>query len=163
MSKSKQLTVSERWELVLEILETNKVKKSVQSDLEAILAPKTASSVNPPLEDDGVITHYWDRWFNQYITVEEAVLSNGKPKGYGKASLSKWNKIQATIKNLTMDLAYSGKTRDEVEEEMALAQKASNLPESFNYDEDTFRFNNKIKYEVVWDGTGWATNDLPED
>lgn len=162
MTKTKQLTVSERWDLVLEILEHGKVSKKVQTELETILAPKSASSVNPPLTDGDTITDYWDRWFNQYISVAESVLSNGKPKGYGKASLSKWNKIQATIKELTMDLAYSGKTREEVETEMKLAQKMSNNPLSFNYDDDTYNFNNKIKYEVSWNGEVWETNKLPE-
>lgn len=165
MSKStKQPTVAERWEMVLEILQNGKVSKKVQSELEALLAPKSASSVNPPLEDsEGNITHYWDRWFNQYVTIEESVLSNGKPKGYSKASLSKWNKMQAKVKELMMDLAFSGMTREEVEEELKQAQKATNSPESFNYDEDTYRFNNKKKYEVEWVDGKWVTNDLPDD
>lgn len=163
MTKTKQLTVSERWDAVLLILEDGKVSKKVQTQLEGLLAPKSASSVNPPLMDGETITHYWDRWFDQYVTVAESVLSNGKPKGYSKASLSKWNKIQGKIKGLALDLAYEGKTRDEVESELKLAQTASNSPESFDYDEDTNRFNNKIKYEMEWDGSQWLTNELPED
>ncbi len=163
MTKQKQLTVSERWELVAQILIDGKVSKKVQTELENILAPKSASSVNPPLMDGDTITHYWDRWFDQYVSVQESVLSNGKPKGYSKASLSKWNKIQATIKDLTMDLAYSGKTRDEVEVEMKLAQKMSNDKSSFNYEDDTQRFINKVKYEMAWNGETWDTNDLPDE
>ena len=163
MTKNKQLTVSEKWELVAQILVDGKVSKKVQTELENLLAPKSASSVNPPLTEGDTITHYWDRWFDQYVTVAESVLSNGKPKGYSKASLSKWNKIQSTIKDLTMDLAYSGKTRDEVEAEMKLAQKMSNDPKSFNYEADAWNFNNKVKYEVSWNGENWDTNLLPEE
>lgn len=166
MSKviTKQPTVAERWDMVLEILETNKVSKKVQSQLEILLAPKSASSVNPPLEDEkGNITHYWDRWFNQYVTVEESVLSNGKPKGYSKASLSKWNKMQGQVKQLMMDLAFSGMTRDEVEAELEVAQKATNIPESFDYQEDSRRFNNKVKYEMEWVDGKWITNELPTE
>ena len=163
MSTKKQPTKSEIWGLVSGILIDAKVSVEVQTSLENILAPKSASIVNPPMEKDGEITHYWDRWFNQYVTVAESVLSNGKPKGYSKASLSKWNKIQATIKDLTMDLAYSGKSREEVETEMKLAQKMSNDHESFDYDIDSENFINKTKYEVEWDGESWLTNILPDD
>ncbi len=164
MTKVKQPTVGEKWDKALEIMTKGQVSSEVMTMIEAIYAPKSASSVNPPiLDDNGEMVEVWDRWFNQYVSINEAVLSNGKPKGYSKASLSKWNKIQAKIKDLTMELAFSGMTRPEVEEEMKLAQKASNSPESFDYDDNTYRFVNKIKYEMVWEDQAWVTNELPEE
>ena len=163
--KIKQPTVSEKWESALKIMESAEISKEIQTLLEAIYAPKSASSVNPPImdEDGKKFLQVWDRWFNQYVTAEEAVFSNGKPKGYSKASLSKWNKIHAKVGSIQLDLAYSGKSRDEVEEEIIAAKSMMNNPTSFNYDDDTYRFINKIKYEVEWNGSEWETNELPED
>ena len=150
MTKTKLPTVGEKWASALTILEEGKISKEVQTLLEAIYAPKSASQVNPPLEEDGAITHYWDRWFNQYVTVEESVLSNGKPKGYSKASISLWNKYFNESKELWEPLMDEGLSAKEIKEEIELAKKAMNDPISFDYDRDTQIFNDKVKIKVSW-------------
>ena len=150
MSTTKQPTVSEKWSNALEIMKAAKVPNEVQTLLEAIYAPKSASSVNPPLEEDGVIVAYWDRWFNRYVSVEESVLSNGKPKGYSKASISLWNKYFAETKELWEPLMEEGLSAKEIKVEVELAKKAMNDPKSYDYNRDTERFDNKTKIQVEW-------------
>jgi len=162
MNKKKLPTVGEKWTSALEILESAKVSKEVQTLLEAIYAPKSASSVNPPLEEDGEITHYWDRWFNQYVTIDESVLSNGKPKGYSKASISLWNKYFNESKELWEPLMDQGLSAKEIKSEIELSKKKMNDPKSFDYDRDTERFENKIKIEVSWnvETKEWETTEI---
>jgi len=160
---TKQPTVSEKWSSALEIMTAGKVPANVQTLLEAIYAPKSASSVNPPQEDDdGVITHYWDRWFDQYVTVEESVLSNGKPKGYSKASISLWNKYFSEAKELWEPLMEAGLDMADIKAEIILAKKAMNEPRSFDYERDTQRFNDKVKINVSWDvdNKEWLTEEI---
>ena len=161
---TKQPTVSEKWSSALDIMNTANISSDVQTLLEAIYAPKSASSVNPPLEEDGEITAYWDRWFNQYVSVEESVLSNGKPKGYSKASISLWNKYFAATKELWEPLMEQGLSTKEIKAEIELAKKAMNSPESFDYERDTERFNNKTKIKVEWDSDAkaWTITELED-
>ena len=160
---TKQPTVSEKWSSALEIMTAGKVPANVQTLLEAIYAPKSASSVNPPLEDkDGNVISYWDRWFNQYVTVEESVLSNGKPKGYSKASISLWNKYFSESKELWEPLMEAGLSAKEIKAEIDVAKKAMNDPKSFDYERDTQRFNDKTKIKVSWDvdNKEWLTEEI---
>ena len=161
-TKIKQPTVTEKWAAAQEIMNKAEISAEVQTLLEVIYAPKSASSVNPPLEEDGEITAYWDRWFNQYVTVEESVLSNGKPKGYSKASISLWNKYFAETKELWEPLMEAGLSAKEIKSEIEMAKKSMNSPESFDYDRDTKRFNNKTKIEVSWDvdDKKWITTEI---
>ena len=162
----KQPTVAEKWANALEVMEDGKVSKKVQTLIEAIYAPKSASQVNPPkLDSDGNILEVFDRWFDVYVSADEAVMSNGKPKGYSKASISLWNKYFSKSKELMADLWESGMTLDDAKLEIIAAKKSMNDPKSFDYSRDTQRFIDKTKMEVSWnvDTQSWDIEDIEED
>jgi len=162
----KQPTVSEKWTEALEIMKEAKISKKTQTLLENIYGPKSASSVNPPIYDaDGVMIKSFDRWFNQYTPINEAVLSNGKPKGYSKSSLSLWNKYAAASKELWEPLMEAGLSMTEIKEEIITAKKMMNDPKSFDYDRDTKRFYDRIKIEVSWniDDKVWDIEEIIEE
>ena len=137
---------SDLWNQVEAILVSNKVKASVIDELKEILAPKAGGgAVNPPKEIDGVI-HYYCRFHQRYEPGENMVISAGKSKGYCRASISKWNKLNAQIKRIeaqavgaicesNLDLAK--KLGDEARELKAKL----NSPESYDFDADWEAFN----------------------
>ena len=67
------------------------------ADAMAQSTERVGFSVNPPKEIDGVM-HYFCRFTQTYHSEDKMVLSNGKSKGYSKAAISVWNKINAEIK-----------------------------------------------------------------
>lgn len=134
---------------VTELLSGTKVPQKVQDQLmsllESHLAPKVASGgAHPPKEIDGVM-HYYCRWHQAYEPVEDMVMSNGKSKGYCKAAISKWNKMQKTAKNLDAQ-ALEAMTSGDFDEAQDLAQQAkdartkSNDPASFDLEADWLEF-----------------------
>ena len=92
-------------------------------------------SANPPKEIDGVM-QYFCRFTRQYYPAELMVFSGGKSKGYSKAAISVWNKINAEIKRLNADVcAYVLKEEPVPEELKANLDKlkaALNLPSTYN-------------------------------
>ena len=89
------------WAQVEAILTANKVKASVIEELKEILAPKAGGgvSLNPPKIIGGVM-RYFCRFHQTYYVESDMVMSGGKSKGYCKAAISKWNKINAQIKKI---------------------------------------------------------------
>lgn len=136
---------------VSQILEGTKVPKKVKEQIQAVLdeyvKPKSGGGnvINPPKEIDGK-KYYFCRFHQCYEPEEDMVMSKGKSKGYCKAAISKWNKLNSQIKKLDMEaseLLLEGK----MEEAQAKAQEAKklkdklNLPSTYNYVEDWTQFN----------------------
>ena len=74
-------------------------------------------------------------------------MSQGKPKGYCKASYSKWNKTNAQIKKLNNEvvelIATDVKQAEAKAKEVAELKAKLNSPSFYNYDEDHKAFNAK--------------------
>jgi hypothetical protein len=144
---------------VSSILENTEISENVKNELQAVidnyLKPKSGggSQLNPPLKDDeGNITHYWCRLHQMYEPVEDMVISNGKSKGYCKASISKWNKANSKIKKLEAEatsLLLDGKP----EEAMTKANEAKELKAVFN---------SPSYYDYVEDWTVFSKADTEE-
>ena len=93
------------WNEVQEVLAGHKVPKGLKEALEAILAPKSGGGVsNPPKEIDGVMNYYC-RFHETYEPETNMVMSNGKSKGYCKASISIWNKRNSAIKRKEAEIS----------------------------------------------------------
>jgi len=146
---------------VLEVLNNNKVDKSVQAELLEVLRqhlePKGSggNSLHPPMEIDGVMNYYC-RWHQKYYPEEFMVMSKGKSKGYCKAAISKWNKTNSEIKKLESEavkLMSSGNF--DKAQEVALASRTLkdnfNKPEFYSQKEDWEVFNKNNKKEVEKD------------
>lgn len=138
---------------VTTLLEGAKVSKKFSEELmnllEAKLAPKSGggSMLNPPkLNEDGTIIEAYCRFHERYEVVENMVISNGKSKGYCKASISLWNKTNSEIKKLnseSVDFMANG----DFEQAQEVAKKAKELKDTFNepkfydFDRDWDKFN----------------------
>jgi len=145
------MTKTELWNNVQKsvgaLLETSKTSKKFNEELllllEAQLAPKSGgSSINPPkLDEDGNIVEAWCRFHERYEHVNDMVLSNGKSKGYCRASISLWNKTQSNIKKLE-SRAVDAMTSGDFDKAQELAKEAKDLkdifnkPEFYDYDRD---------------------------
>jgi hypothetical protein len=148
------MTKTQTWNEVSKLLVANKASKELTIELEELLAPKGGSMTNPPkLDKDGKIVEAWCRWHQRYEKTKDMVMSNGKSKGYCKASISFWNKTNANIKSLDQK-AIEAMTSGEFEnaQEYALQSKklkdTFNKPEFFDYDRDWKVFNTpKAKVE----------------
>lgn len=73
-------------------------------------------------------------------------MSNGKSKGYCKAAIAKWNKINAMIKKLSAqssELLLQGKVEDasKLANEMQGLKAILNEPSTYNKEEDWANFN----------------------
>jgi len=135
---------------VLELLESQpKLSKAFKEKLSNILdtnlRPKSGgNTMNPPKEIDGVM-HYYCRFHQRYELQDDMVMSKDKSKGYCKASISKWNKINSQIKKLDSQ-AVDAMANGDFESAQAIAQEAKELkeslnnPETYNYDEDWANF-----------------------
>lgn len=120
------------WAEVQQILADKKASKALTEALEAILAPKVGGgSVNPPKVVNGVITEAFCKFHNRYEIIGDMVLSNGKSKGYCKASISKWNKSNSMIKKLDSESA-SLLREGKADEAIAKAKEADALKVSMN-------------------------------
>jgi len=123
------------------------LKPEVVAQLEAILKPKSKGGVstNPSKIVDGVTMHYC-RFHERYEAECDMVMSQGKSKGYCKASISKWNKINSQIKRLEAQ-AVGEMTRDDFDKAKVLAEEAKALgltlndSATYNYEEDWKLFN----------------------
>jgi len=142
------MTKTNQWIEVQKLLEDNKASKALKEALELLLAPKSGgSSANPPKVDkDGNITEAYCRYHERYEKVENMVMSQGKSKGYCKASISLWNKINSDIKKLN-NLVSEAVGQGDIE----LAQKHSkevtalkakhNDVKTYDFDRDWKTFN----------------------
>ena len=146
---------------VSSILANTKVSKKVQEELMNVidnyLKPRNGggSVINPPLKDEnGNITHYFCRWHQMYEPIEDMVISNGKSKGYCKASISKWNKANSKIKKLEAE-ATSNLLDGDSEEAMKKANEAKeiknvfNSPSYYNYVDDWTTFSKADTEETI--------------
>jgi hypothetical protein len=136
---------------VNELLDNSKVpatfKSALMQLLEANLAPKQGGGVaiNPPKEIDGVM-HYYCRYHQQYEAEGNMVMSQGKSKGYCKASISVWNKANSDIKKFDSD-AVKAMASGDFDKAQEIALKCKDLRDSFNnpsfydYNRDWASFN----------------------
>lgn len=94
------------WSEVQAVLEAQaKLPKGLKEALEAILKPKSGSTgIHAPQEIDGVM-HYYCRFHQAYEPESDIVMSGGKSKGYCKASISIWNKRNASIKKKEAEIS----------------------------------------------------------
>lgn len=136
------------WAQVEAILTSNKVKANVIDELKNILAPKSGgTSLNPPKEIDGVM-HHFCRFHQTYYAESDMVMSQGKSKGYCKAAISKWNKINAQIKK-TESSAVGAVCKGDFELAKKLSDEANALklalndPKSYDAEADWKAFNLK--------------------
>lgn len=137
------------WAQVEAILTANKVKASVVEELKEILAPKAGGgvSLNPMKVIDGV-NHYYCRFHQTYYAESDMVMSQGKSKGYCKAAISKWNKINAQIKK-TESNAVGAICKGDFELAKKLSDEANALklalndPKSYDAEADWKAFNLK--------------------
>ena len=150
------LTKAEVWTNVQSqvnvLLESSKVSKKFSEDLlnllEANLAPRAGgSSVNPPkLDEDGNIVEAYCRFHQRYETVEDMVMSAGKPKGYCKAAISLWNKTNSEIKKLDSQ-AVDAMSNADFDNAQKIAKQSKELKDNFNkpefydYERDWAKFN----------------------
>jgi len=135
------------------LLEGSKVSKKFQEELlniiDANIAPKSGggSSTHPPkLDEDGNIVEAYCRYHQRYEGVDNMVMSQGKSKGYCKASISLWNKTNSTIKRLDSE-AVDAMSAGDFDKAQKIAQEskelkdAFNAPEFYDYDRDWANFN----------------------
>jgi len=135
---------------VLELLESQpKLSKAFKEKLSNILdtnlRPKSGgNAMNPPKEIDGIM-HYYCRFHQRYEPQEDMVISKDKSKGYCKASISKWNKINSQIKKLDSK-AVEAMANGDFEKAQELAKEAKalkgslNNPETYDYEQDWLVF-----------------------
>jgi hypothetical protein len=133
-------------EEVQALLETTKVTKAFTQELINIidtnLKPKAGggSMQNPPKEIDGVMNYYC-RFHERYEPEHDMVISQGKSKGYCKASISLWNKTQSSIKRLessVVDAIANGDIEDAQAKavEVKALKDVLNVPSHYDYDRD---------------------------
>jgi len=121
-------------------------RKKLTQALEELLAPKTSSSTNPPKEIDGVMNYYC-RFHQAYEPESNMVMSGGKSKGYCRASISKWNKMNSSIKKLN-DQAVCAMSEGQMEDAQRCAKESEalkaklNAPTSYDIVADWDSFNN---------------------
>ena len=134
------------------LLSTTKVSKEFKEHLYAILEthlkPKKAGSVaeNPSYLDEatGLMMHFC-RFHARYEGEDDMVMSNGKSKGYCKASIAKWTKLGKEIQKLESSVTVALRA-DNIEQAKEFSLKveelkaARNKVESFNYEEDWTEF-----------------------
>jgi len=136
---------------VNELLDNSKVsatfKSALMQLLEANLAPKVGGGVatNPSKEIGGVM-HYYCRYHQRYEAQDNMVMSQGKSKGYCKASISVWNKANSDIKKLDSEAVKAMASGDfDSAQEIALTCKdlreSFNIPSFYDYDRDWASFN----------------------
>lgn len=152
---SKQLNKTQVYNNVVdqvqELLSNSKVTKTFSSELLSILetnlAPKSSGSINPPiLDEDGNIVEAYCRFHKRYEVVSDMVISQGKSKGYCKASISLWNKTNSAIKALDSKatkcvLDGDFENAKEVAQEAQDLKAKLNAPDFYDYDRDWAAFN----------------------
>ena len=146
------MTKTQTWAEAHKLLVASKASKALVEAMELLLAPKSSASVaNPPkLDEKGNITEAWCRFHERYEKVEAMVMSQGKSKGYCKASISLWNKTNSNIKQLN-DKAVCAMSEGQMEDAQKHAKESEalkakfNNPEFYDYDRDWKEFNKPAK------------------
>ncbi len=131
---------------VQEFCESNKMKAQTTTALmelvSSLLAPKKggATSQNASYTDaNGTVMHYC-RFHQQFEPESDMVLSQGKNKGYCKASISIWNKRNSAIKAKEASIAQFIIASDIEAAKSAsieLQDMKANLNEPSTYDYDS--------------------------
>jgi len=141
------MTKTQLWLEVQELLVANKANKALTKALEDLLKPKAGggSSQNPSYEQDGVMYHYC-RFHQAYEAEDKMVISNGKSKGYCRASISIWNKRNSAIKAKEAeisDLVMLGdfEQAKECSDELQVMKAELNDTASYNLEQDWELFN----------------------
>ena len=110
---------------------SNKAAEALQAMIDVNLKPKTSSSQHPPLENGDMYCRYTQKYYPE----EEMVMSKGKSKGYSKAGIAVWNKVQRTIKkwsSIYVDLDdMHGEQAIELGARIRELKGLSNDPEAF--------------------------------
>jgi len=135
------------------LLENSKTSKTFREELLLIIenniAPKKSGgsvAFPPKLNEDGEIIEAYCRFHQRYEVVENMVMSNGKSKGYCKASISLWNKTNSNIKKLDAQ-AVNYMTDGDFENAQKIAQESKelktklNAPDFYDYERDWAEFN----------------------
>ena len=142
------------------VLSQSKVSKTVANKIQAIideyLKPKASGGnvINPPFELDG-ITYYFDRYHQIYYPQDRMVMVRSKSKGYSKASIAHWNKMNREIKKLEAKATqYLLDGKNEEAQKFALEAKELkeklNLPSTYNVQEDWTNFDNsKVEVKTI--------------
>ncbi|MDX9738880.1 MAG: hypothetical protein RBT33_00745 [Candidatus Dojkabacteria bacterium] len=143
------------WAKVNEELETlfaehkvsSKFKENLMSTLASLLEPKKVggSAQNPPYEEDGIV-YYFCRFHQVYEPKDNMVISNDKSKGYCKASIAKWTKLNTLRKKLESESAKALLSEDfELAKKKAQEAKeihaSLNLYETYDFTKDWENFN----------------------
>jgi len=146
------MTKTQTWAEVSKLLEESKASKALKEALELLLAPKSGStSANPPkLDKDGNVVEAWCRFHECYEPVANMVMTKGKSKGYCKASISVWNKMNARIKSCNAQVTYFVEHGDmdkaqEMAKEAKELKEALNAPSTYNFKEDWALFNSSAE------------------
>ena len=124
----------------------DKKAEALQELIKELLAPKARASQNPPRQNKDGELEYFCRFHQCYYTSDKMVMSNGKSKGYCKAAISKWNKLNAQIKKLSAqssELLLQGKVEEasKLANEMQELKAILNEPSTYNKEEDWANFN----------------------
>ena len=124
----------------------DKKAEALQELIKELLAPKASASKNPPRQNKDGELEYFCRFHQCYYTSDKMVMSNGKSKGYCKAAISKWNKLNAQIKKLSAqssELLLQGKVEEasKLANEMQELKAILNEPSTYNKEEDWANFN----------------------
>ena len=88
--------------------ETHKIKQNVADELCQLITELTAKKsreLHPPRINDDGETEYYCRFHKKYYLEADMVMSNGKSKGYSKAAIAVWNKRNAAIKKLAIEVS----------------------------------------------------------
>ena len=144
------MTKTELWNKVSETLVANKASKKLIAEMEILLAPKSSGgSLHPPkLNDKGEIVEAWCKFHQRYEVIKNMVVSGDKSKGYCKAGISKWNKLNVQVKKYESE-AVAFMAEADFENAQKAAQKAKDIkksyndPKSYDYDKDWAAFTAK--------------------
>lgn len=148
------MTKTEIWAFVQEAIITNEglFKKGKSEELLKVLSvelqPKSGGGTTHPsyVDDETNETMYYCRFHQRHEPETDMVMSKDKSKGYCKASISKWNKTNSTIKKLN-EKSVQCLEEDNFEEAKSIAQEVKDLranlnnPNYYNYEEDWSNFN----------------------
>jgi hypothetical protein len=141
------MTKTQLWAQIELLMNEHKANKALKGALEDLLKPKAGggSSQNPSYEQDGVTYHYC-RFHQAYEAEDKMVISNGKSKGYCRASISIWNKRNSAIKAKEAeisDLVMLGdfEQAKECSDELQTMKAELNDTASYNLEQDWELFN----------------------
>ena len=131
---------------------SKKASEAVLAVIDGHLMPKTSEAM-PPKEIDGKM-YYYCRFHQKYEAEAKMVMSNGKSKGYCKASIAIWNRINRRIKAINSELIKAIRVDKDNEAATKLAneqdklQKLLNAASTYDYDRDWAIFNKQQEFSL---------------